>query len=841
METRTQRLKERLLAAPFEVCPERAVLWTEAMRASEGQAQVVRNALALKHLLENMSVTIRDEELIVGSRTSKKRGSPLFPEVKSFSIETQLDSYATRPIQPYRVSPEDRKAIKAALPYWRGKSAWDLAFKLMPRDLQADVFKLVFTVEAEFANGIGHFIVGNPKLLSLGLVGIREEAEKRLAHEKAPGSDEQRDFWQAVIICAEAAVHFAGRYATEAKRLAARESEPRRQEELTRIAEVCERVPARPPLTFREALQAVWFNQLICQLECGGFAHSPGRLDQLLFPFYEHDVMTGRLTAETAQELIECLYVKMSEVVNVLDTALLPVTSGPPIAQSLTIGGTDENGQDAANELTRLFLDAHDSIRAVSPNLAVRFHEHTPPEFTRRVCEAIRRGTMMALFNDQVIVPAMTAQGIPLKEARGYALVGCVEPAAPGRTFGSTDSNLVNIAKCLELALNNGDGADLLAGNYIARKLGKYFRAGGVTRAPKSNGNRANVMMLVRYGLAMGRRTKVSKLGLYRFLRGKGIGVRSGDPKSFTGMADVFHAYEQQVSFFVRRMAEAMAYCDQAHARMKPTPFISSCIDDCIQNGKDVTGGGARYNFTGPQAVGLADAADSLAALQTLVFERKKVSMTELLLALEKNFRDAEPLRQMLLSKAPKYGNDNDAADQLAREAAAIYCREVGRHPNFRGGKFQPGIYSMSSHLVFGLLTGATPDGRRQGESLAAGVSPGRGRELKGPAAVMRSVAKVDARLIGNGSVLNMTFHPQLIKGDTGLQKFADLNRAYFKLGGFQVQHNILDAETLREAQKHPDQYRGLVVRVAGYSALFTELDRATQEDIIKRTAHGCD
>ncbi len=832
METRTERLKAALLAAPFQVCAERAVLWTEAQRASEGRPQVVRNALALKHVLEHMSIAVRDEELIVGNRAGKLRAAPLFPETKSLAIATQLDTWETRPIQPFRVGASEKNEINKIIPYWRGRSAWDRAMSLMPPDLKRDVYTLMFSVEAEFANGIGHFIVGNPNLIKNGLAGIRDEAQKKL--EAANGADpEQKEFWEAVTITSDAAMAFSARFAAEARRLAARESDEQRGAELRRIAAVCDRVPARPPRDFHEAIQAVWFNQLICQLECGGFAISPGRLDQLLFPFYRSDREAGRITPDQARELIECLFIKMSEVVNVLDTVLLSVTSGPPIAQSLTIGGTD-----AVNDLTYLFLDAFDRIRTVSPNLAVRFQENTPPEFTLRVMDAVRRGAMMALFNDGVIVPGMERKGATPGEARDYAIVGCVEPTTAGSTFASTDSNLVNIARCLELALHDGDGLDFLKDRkYLARRMGPYT----LPRRGAPGGRMRHYRMLLRYFAGMGRLLHIPWRDLYAMFRGRGIGPGTGDPRAFKSIDDLIGAYQKQVAHAVGRMAEAMQYCDRAHAELKATPFISSTIDDCLERGRDVTRGGARHNFTGPQAVGLADVADSLAAVQKLVFDEGRVGMDELVAALESDFAGAEPLRQTLLARAPKYGNDDDEADAMAQKAAAIYCEEVSKLTNYRGGKYAPGIYGMSAHLAFGIFTGATPDGRQKGEPLAAGVSPRRGRELKGPAAVMRSVARVDGARVTNGYVLNMSFDPALMDGEKNLEKFAALNRAFFKQGGLHVQHNVVSAETLRKAQQDPENYAGLVVRVAGYSALFTQLDRVTQDDIILRTAHGCE
>ena len=838
MNARTKQLKQKLLDSPFEICAERAVLWTESHKQTQGKPQAIRNALALKNVLEKMSIAIRDDELIVGCRTSKLRGSPLFPETKSFSIEAELDTYATRPVQPYLVSDADKRALKKILPYWRGKSAWERAFQIMPPDLQLEVFKFMFAVEAEFANGIGHFIAGHHNAVRKGFALIKDEAAKNLAAEQDDGR--QKDFWQAVVITSDAAIGFAKRYARLASELANREPRPERKRELEKIAEACAWVPEKAPRNFHEAVQAVWFNQLICQIECGGFAISPGRLDQILYPFYCRDREQNKLSPEQAQELIECLYIKMSEVVNALDTVLLPVTSGPPVAQSLTVGGTDAKGNDATTELSHLFVAAHDNIRTVWPNLAVRFHPKTPEAFTRRVSDAVRRGTMMALFNDEVIVPSLLASGVSREDAFDYAIVGCVEPTSNGSTFASTDSNLVNIARCLELALKNGNGADLIADRkYFLRGLAASSKAARRKHSAGKNRNGLQAGMLLKYLLAMARRTNFSRVKFFKALRGKNVGPESGDPEKFQSIQDVISAYEKQVGYAVEKMAQAMYFCDKAHAELKPTPFISSTVNDCIAQGRDVTAGGARYNFTGPQAIGLADVADSLFAIKTLVFDQKKISLAELLEAMQNNFHNSEPLRQKLLHKAPKYGNDDPEVDELARKAAEIYCHEVSKHKNFRGGTFRPGIYSMSGHIVFGLLVGALPDGRLAGEALAAGVSPARGMELKGPTAVMRSVSRVDSTKVSNGYVLNMSFHPHLLQGDSSLQKFSALLLTYFKLGGLHIQYNIVDADTLREAQEFPERWQGLVVRVAGYSALFSELDRATQNDIICRTMHG--
>lgn len=844
---RTSRLKERMLAARPEICVERARYLTESFRRTESEPRAIRLAKAFDNVLRRMTIFIQEDEIIVGNRTGKHRGSPLFPETQCSWIGPQLDVIPRRFAQRFYISePEKRELRRDILPYWKGKNAWERALELMPKQVQKDVYKNLFIMRAEFSNGVGHYLPNHELVVREGLASVRARAEENLRRlERRRGSEDGKNFLRAAIISMNAAEHFANRFAAEAERLAERESDPKRKQELRKIAEACGRVPMLPARDFHEGLQAVWFNQLLCQIEDGGFAISIGRLDQILWPLYKQNIEKKTLNRGEAREMIECFYVKLSEVVNCLDTVVVPAAGGPPIAQNLTVGGQGEDGNDATNELSFLCLEAMASIRTVMPNFSVRIHPGAPDNFLLEACRAARDGVMLGLFNDEEIIPALVNRGIPLRKARCYGIVGCVEPAVPGETFGSTDSNLFNIAKCLELALRDGDGIDLLLnGKTLVKSFSGLFKDGGGGNGKDSLAGFAR--RLSRIGDA-GRlflnvfTEKNLKLGLldqFEILRGRKFGPRTGDPAGFESIDGVIEAYRSQMAYFVKSMVDSMEAGGRAIAELKPTPYISCTVLGCVDRAKDVSAGGARYNFTGPQAIGVANVGDSLAAIDRLVFREKIYTMRELLNVIDKNYEGEEPMRRRLLTREPRYGNDDDSADRFARIAAEVYCGEVEKHANYRGGKFQPGIYSITGHIVLGALTGATPDGRRAGEPLAEGVSPARGSERRGPTAVLKSASKLNYKLTSNGVVLNMRFHPEAFRAEENVKKFAAMNRAYFMQGGSHVQYNIVGAETLKDAQKNPDNHRDLVVRVAGYSAAFTELDPAAQDDIIRRTEH---
>jgi formate C-acetyltransferase len=579
-------------------------------------------------------------------------------------------------------------------------------------------------------------------------------------------------------------IRFAERYAEEAERLASEgqeETPSYDREGLLTIAKVCRRVPARPSRTFHEALQAMQFVLIAAQIEDYESAFSIGRLDQLLWPYYKADTKAGRLTDEKALELLQRFYLKVSHSIPLFDADVSLAFAGMTAFANAVVGGTDALGRDATNRVSYLAVEAMRRVNTQQPNFGVRIHAGTPPEFLEAVTQAMADGLQnVQFFNDGAIVPALVHRGIPVEEARDYGIIGCVEPAVPGVSFTSSDAALFNLALCLELALNDGRG--------------RLFT--------------------------------------------DQIGLPTGDPRGFTCIEEVIEAYRKQVAYLVGLMVQALDILAKVHAEHKPKPFISSTTGDCLARGMDLSWGGARYDFTGVQGVGAATVGDSLAALETLVFREGRMPMEALLSALDADYEGYETLRQMLVNRAPKYGNDEKAADRFTRLAAEIYCQEVARHPNARGGRYQPGLYTVTTHVALGLAVGATPDGRRAGTPLSQGVSPVQGRDRHGPTAAMRSVSRLNHTLVSNGSAYNQKLNPAFLRGSKGLETLSSLLTGYFRLGGMQLQWNLVDREMLQAAQQRPEEYRDLIVRVSGYSAHFTDLERVVQDELISRTEH---
>jgi formate C-acetyltransferase len=772
---RVETLRQRLLDAPHEISIERARYLTESYRRTEDMPQPVRFAQALAHVLSNISVVIRDDELIVGSRTEKLKAAPLYPENKSAWIEQNLDGFDQREYQVALLSPEDKEELRAEiLPYWSGKTVEDRMSALMPPNLMAEMNKMVFTMMMEITYGIGHFTMNTEQVLRRGLNVIIADAREA---EAQAGDDESRAaFFRLSRIACEAAMAFARRYADEARHLAELTDDPVRRRELEEIAAVCEQVPGAPARTFHEAVQSLYFIQLVAQIECGGNSISVGRIDKILFPYYRKDIEAGTIDPARARILVECMFLKMGEIWNVLEETFLPGGEGPEgkTTQNVIVGGMRPDGSDDTNELTGLILEAYADLRTVQPNFGIRVNKNTPAEIFSRACELTREGVLIHFFNDDVIVPALVRQGCSLEDARDYSAVGCVEPNPHGKTFGSTFAVQFNAAKCLEFALNNG----------VCSVFG------------------------MPNGLAL------------------------GSLSTYSSYAELFGVYKKQVSHFVREMVEAMGYLDMAIAELAPSPFASTLIDGCFDKGTDLTRGGAMYNFTGVQLMGLANVADSLAAVKKLVFDDRQVPAPTLAEAVANDFSNQEPLRQMMLRRAPKYGNDDDYVDEIACEIVAHFGDELAEYKNFRGGKFQMGIFSVAFHIALGAFTGTTPDGRRMNEVLANGITPQTGAATAGPTAIARSAAKLNQTLVSNGNTLILRFEPTQIESE----KFGALIRTYFDLGGMQLQFNMVDTETLLDAQAHPDKHRDLVVRIAGYSVLFTNLSKKAQDEIISRS-----
>jgi formate C-acetyltransferase len=779
---RAERLKKSLLAIQREMCVERAVLVTEAYRAHEADPVVVRRAKALAKVLREMTLLIAEDELIVGHFSEKRRSPSVFPEYGLHWVEYELDCFETRPHNRLRVPAEVKRALREIYPYWRGRTVCDRIRAVRTPELRRAVDRGLFANPHEWT-GLGHVALDFPRVLRDGMEGIRDEVAARLSALDGadPFSVQQRGFLEALLLLCEATVDFAHRYAALARAMAREARDPARGEELRRIAAACERVPARPARTFWEALQSFWFIQLIPQIEANGFSITPGRFDQYMYPYYRADMEAGRLSQDEAQELLECLWIKFSELARVDDRGMAEISAGYASGQNLCIGGKTGSGGDATNALSFMCLAANEHLQLPQPNFTLRLHRGTPQELLDAAVRVIARGNgMPQVLDDEIIIPALLNQGIPLREARDYIPVGCDEITVLGM-WGRCNGGYVNLAKALELALNDG-------------------------------------------------RCRLS---------GEPIGPPTGSAEGFSTFPDLLEAVLRQVDHAVSCMIAEANATDLVHAELAPLPFVSLLVPGCIQNGRDVTLGGARYNFTGPVGVGSATVGDSLAAIRKFVFEEKRLSLPELNAMLDADFAGHEAWRQRLIHKAPKFGNDDDSVDELVVAVTNRFFDRVDTGRNPRGGGMMPALYSVTAHVGAGKQVGATPDGRKAGVPVSDGLSPVFGRDVKGPTAALRSVTKVDLVRAPNGVIVNQRLAPGLLATEAGRLKMSQLLRGFVEAGGFHWQFNVVSTETLLEAQAHPERFCDLVVRVAGYSAFFVDLSRAAQDAIIQRSAAG--
>ncbi|MDU2064293.1 MAG: glycyl radical protein [Sporomusaceae bacterium] len=826
---RIQKLIDALYANPPAVEAERASLITESYEKTKALPIVLRRAKAVEHILDNMTIVIRNDELVVGNLTTAPRSTQIFPEFSYKWIMGEFETLAKRTGDVFTISDEVKQKLSQVLPYWDGKTVNELATEYMYPETKEAMGRGVFTVGNYYFNGVGHISVDYKKVLEKGFNGILQEAEAALASadQTCPDFIKKRQFLESVMITSKATIRFANRFAQLAEQLAANEPKNSKRElELRAIAANCRKVPANPASNFYEAVQAFWFVQAIIQIESNGHSISPMRFDQYMYPYYQTDILSGRLTRESAQEILDCLWVKFNDVNKVRDADSTKAFGGYPMFQNLIVGGQNSEGIDVTNELTIACLEASAHTKLPQPSISIRVWNKSPNEFLIKAAEVSRLGLgMPAYYNDEVIIPALVNRGLTLEDARDYGIIGCVEPQKGGKTEGWHDAAFFNIAKVLELVIYNG------------------------------------------------------------MLDGVQVGPKTGEFTSFASFEELKTAYSKQMAYCVSLLINADNSVDIAHAERAPLPFVSSMVDDCIQRGKSIQEGGAHYNFTGPQGVGVANVGDSLKTIEELVFDRKTFTLAQIKEAVEHNFGGSvttaipnevieEVVRRMLtegktitveqlnklqalmkngviatstaaggydsllqaIESVPKFGNDIAEADEMARYAASVYCREVEKYKNPRGGLFQPGLYPVSANVPMGSQTGATPDGRKKGEALADGVSPVSGRDTNGPTAAANSVAALDHAIASNGTLFNQKFHPSALSGREGLEKLAALVRGYFDQKGMHVQYNVVGRETLLDAQKNPDQYKNLVVRVAGYSAHFVSLDKSLQDDIISRT-----
>ena len=800
---------------------DRAVLLTQSYMQTEGEPIVTRRAKAFKNILENIPVTIRPDELVVGSATVKPRSCQVFPEFSFDWLEAEFDTVEKRSADPFYISEDTKNTLRTVYKYWKGKTTSELATSLIAPEARLAMKHNIFTPGNYFYNGVGHVTVQYDKVLAIGYLGIIEEVKAEIA--TMDFGDEnyitKKTLLDAIIMSCEAVITYAGRYSALAKEMANKEQNSIRRAELLQIAENCARVPANGAKTFYEACQSFWFVQMLLQTESSGHSISPGRFDQYMYPYYKADIDAGRITRDFAQELMDCIWIKFNDLNKCRDAASAEGFAGFSLFQNLIAGGQNREGLDATNDLSFMCIDATMHVLLPAPSFSVRIWNKTPHEFIIRAAELTRTGVgLPAYYNDEVIIPSLMSRGLTLEDARDYNIIGCVEPQVAGKTWGWHDAAFFNMLKPMELVFSNG------------------------------------------------------------VFEGEQVGVKTGDVASFKSYEEFFDAYKAQMNYCISLLVNADNAIDVAHAELCPLPYLSSMLDDCIKRGKTPEQGGCVYNFTGPQGFGIANVADALYAIKTLVFEQKKFTLSELRDALANNFgngsanaekiteqialelsrkgvnvtseiiakiyseikstntsaRYAE-IQQMILD-APKYGNDIDEVDVIAREAAYTYTKPMLNYKNPRGGLFQAGLYPVSANVPLGAQTGATPDGRFAYTPVADGVSPTAGRDVNGPTSSANSVSRLDHGIASNGTLFNMKFHPSALAGDSGLENFAALVQTYFEMKGSHMQFNVVSRETLRDAQKNPEKYKSLVVRVAGYSALFTTLSKSLQDDIINRT-----
>lgn len=800
MTQRIRRLRDELLDGIPEICPERAVIFTESMRKSEGQPIVKRRAEAFYDVLDKMSLFTRDGDLLVGNQARSLRAAPVFPEysVEWIVKEFEGDPYhfAERPTDKFQYTDETKQQILEVIDYWRGKTLFHNFRKLLPDEVNQAWDLGIIDCTWVSAAGLGNIVPDYEKLLKNGLEANIKRAKEIMASLDLAEPDQIKKYWflEAVVKTNEAVINFAHRFAAKLDKMAEQEQDAKRKQELLTMAANCRRVPEKPATSFWEALQFVWFIHLAIQIETNGHAISLGRFDQFLWPYYQHDIANGIITKEQALELTEAFFIKCNEVNKLRswnDTEYFP---GYHMAENLAIGGQTSDGLDAANEFTYLVLDATENLRLPKPSVSIKWFEGTSDEFMDRALEVVQKhtGGQPAFYNDLGVMRMLKNMGIKNEDLYNWVPDGCIEASIPGKWDFAAKGPWLNVAKVFELTINNG---------------------------------------------------KDPKTGI-TFLPG------DGDLSTFADIHQLVRAFKKQLHYFMRLQVIAEHINDEMHKLHDINAFRSSLIEDCIGRGLSLIEGGSIYSADGGPTVGTITAADSLAAIETAVFKEKWLKGEQLLHALQTDFQDqttsptGEEIRQMLLNRAPKFGNDDDRADKWAYELmdyiGSTYHRDF---KNSRYGKGPiPGTYAFSQSSVtgnvpFGKFVGATPDGRLAGTPLNNGISPSNGAEQNGLTATINSVSKMPSIWFQKGAIFNVRLTPDTLLTEQGRQRVLSLIKVLFRNYQYHIQFNVLGTETLREAQAHPEEYRDLMVRVAGYSAFYTPLSRELQEDIIKRMA----
>jgi len=789
---RTVRLKNNLLSSKYELCIERTKFFTEIYKKFPDDPEIIKKAKAIAHTLNKMTIFIREDELLVGNETSKNLGEKvnldLFSYDGTLNKRSKIKQYGKRKLQPFFMEEDEIEELLELIPFWEGKALYSdiISQRLLDEKIITGGSRIALTApNIAIVNGTneGHICAGYEKLLKLGYIGILKEVESFQSQLKPGDLDYQEkfNFYEAVKIIYTSAIQFARRFSELAYKEASNNMNNQRKKELEIIGDMMEKFTKYTPDSFYEAIQLIHFTQNIINIIYQRSVVALGRLDQVLWPYYKEDLEKDVITRDFALGLIEELNLKLTWNVTLLPTDYTTVANAlGQNTQTITISGVDKEGKDVTNELSYLFLEAYKNLKAFTTDLSIRIHDKTPTRFLQEALKVFQFTSGMAFYNDEILIPAMIKAGYTTEDARNYAIIGCVEPTSQGNTFAATGRMFINLPGVLELTLNNG----------------------------------------------------------YCNLTQQVGGLETGDPDKFLTYNEFFSAFTKQLQFNIEKCVKIAKIGDEETIKHFPQPFVSAIIDGCIENGKDYTAGGAHYNFSSITAYGFATVVDSLFNIKKVVYEEKTLTLPDLISILNSNFTGQEELRQQLLNKYKKWGNDIEEIDLLANEIWDSFCSEVVKHKCLRNGRYNPGAYSMGIHVIEGMFTKASADGRKATQPLSNSLSPVNNTEKNGLTATLNSLAKLNYDLSINGVAVNARIHPQNLSKEENIEKFSHLIKSYFKTGGVQIQPTVVSTETLKDAQLNPEEHLDLIVKVGGYNATFVDLGTPIQNDIIKRFEH---
>jgi formate C-acetyltransferase len=800
VSARAAAMREAYRNTVPEICIARYKILTEFYKGRPELNGILRRAQAMREIFEKIPVRIGDDEVIVGAQSAKYRAGALYPEncVSFIRSEVGGGSIKTRGIDPYLISDEDRRYINDTVDYWeKGESTFAKTQAYYPEQYAPHDFNGVTMVGRMTISDtpVGHFVTGYDRAIRVGFKAIKEDAERKQAEileQGMPGDSTDRyNFYRAVSIVCEGMITLSKRYARLAREKSASEKDPERKKELASMAETLDRVMEEPARNFIEALQCLYMYQTCLCLEANMHGITLGRVDQYLGDFLERDLASGAITEEYAQELTDMFCLKVAEMNKPWSDGATQSAPGYTSGQMICVGGVDKDGNDASNKMTHMLLHSMGRLILHDPPMSLRIHKGTPAELWELAIETTKIcGGIPTFENDDIIVPALMKRGFTLEDARNYSPIGCVEPGGNGNDWpacgGTGSMSYINMPKAVLLAINNGV-TDL------------FFPD------PKTGA------------------------------REKAVGPATGYLYEMESFEQVKEAYHKQLEFFVRWHVIIMNNAEYTTRELLPLPVVSSTMGGCMEKGKDVMYGGAKYNGTGIPGIGIGNVADSLFMIKHLCFDTKKCTTRELYEALKNNWEGHKELQRYIKHSCPHYGNAASEVDELAAWAAEDFAKIVTAHTGPRGN-YTAAMFPVTAHVMFGAMTGATPDGRSAGTPLADGISPVQQMDTNGPTAVIRSVSAIEQTAFANGTLFNMKFSPSALNGHDGAEKLSRLIRTYFTLGGMEIQINVLSAKTLRAAQERPDEYKNLVVRIAGFSAYFVEMHRDAQEDLINRT-----